>query len=329
MNLKQLKYLREIARNGLKVSEAAEALFTSQPGISKQIKLLEEELGVTVLVRNGKRIAGLTEPGRIVLDIAERILRDTESLRAVGEEFRSGGRGTLVIATTHTQARYALPPVVARFTQRYPRVRLTLREGSPAQIAQMLRDGSAEVGIATESDESFADLVTLPCAQWTRCVITPLRHPLLGDKPLTLQKIAQFPLITYDFAFTPNSPIQRAFDAAGIRPNVVLTAIAADVIKAYVEQGMGIGILAKMAFDPARDAGIRLVNADHLFAASTTRIALRPNAWLRGYVYDFIELFAPSLKRETVDRALQVGAARPPEMPADGAPAPPAAAEPR
>jgi len=301
--------LREIARNGLKVSDAAEALFTSQPGISKQIKLLEEELGVTILVRNGKRITALTEPGRIVLDIAERILRDTENLREVGREFNSGGRGTLVIATTHTQARYALPPVVSRFTQRYPQVRLTLREGSPAQIADMLREGSAEVGIATESDESFTHLVTLPCAQWTRSVITPLRHPLLGSGPLTLEKIAQYPLITYDFAFTPNSPIQRAFDAAGIKPNIVLTAIAADVIKAYVEQGMGIGILAKMAFDPARDIGIRLVNADHLFEASTTRIALRPNAWLRGYVYDFIELFAPKLKRVTVDAALKTSAA--------------------
>ncbi|MGA0023059.1 MAG: CysB family HTH-type transcriptional regulator [Burkholderiales bacterium] len=304
MNLQQLKYLREVARNGLKVSEAAETLFTSQPGISKQIRLLEEELGVTILVRNGKRITSLTEPGRIVVDIAERILQDTENLRSVGREFNSGGRGTLVIATTHTQARYALPPAVARFTQRYPQVRLTLREGSPEQIAALLQEGSADLGIATESEEAFTDLVTLPCAQWTRSVITPLRHPLLEAGPLTLEKIAAYPLITYDFAFTPGSPIQRAFDAAGIQPNVVLTAIAADVIKAYVEMGMGIGILAKMAFDPARDHGIRLINADHLFEPSTTRIALRRNAWLRGYVYDFIELFSPSLNRDVVSAAL-------------------------
>ena len=308
MNLQQLRYLREVARNGLKVSEAAETLFTSQPGISKQIRLLEEELGVTILVRHGKRITGITEPGRIVLDIAERILQDTDNLRAVGREFNSGGRGTLVIATTHTQARYALPPVVARFTQRYPQVRLTLREGSPEHIAGLLRDGSADVGIATESEEAFADLVTLPCAQWTRSVITPLKHPLLGAGPLTLEKIAQYPLITYDFAFTPNSPIRRAFDAAGLKPNVVLTAVAADVIKAYVEQGMGIGILAKMAFDPARDIGIRLINADHLFDASTTRIALRRNAWLRGYTYDFIELFSSRLDRNAVSAALAAAA---------------------
>lgn len=304
MNLNQLRYLREVAHNGLKVSEAAETLFTSQPGISKQIRLLEEELGVTILVRNGKRITDITEPGRIVLDIAERMLRDADNLRSVGREFNDGGRGTLVIATTHTQARYALPPVVARFTQRYPLVRLTLREGSPEHIATLLRDGAADVGIATESDEAFADLVTLPCAQWTRSVITPLKHPLLSAGPLTLEKIAKYPLVTYDFAFTPDSPIKRAFDDANIQPNVVLTAIAADVIKAYVEMGMGIGILAKMAFDPARDHGIRLINADHLFAASTTRIALRRNAWLRGYIYDFIELFAPHLKREVVTSAL-------------------------
>ena len=304
MNLNQLRYLREVARNGLKVSDAAETLFTSQPGISKQIRLLEEELGVTILVRNGKRITGLTEPGRLIVDITERILQETENLRAVGREFNSGERGTLVIATTHTQARYALPPVVSRFTQRHPRVRLTLREGSPDQIAQLLRDGEADIGIITESDVAFSDLVTLPCAQWTRCVITPLKHPLLGAGPLTLQKIAAYPLITYDFAFTPDSPIKRAFDAAGIQPNVVLTAIAADVIKAYVEQGMGIGILAKMAFDPARDHGIRLINADHLFAASTTRLGLRRNAYLRGYVYDFIELFSPTLSRAVVTTAL-------------------------
>jgi LysR family cys regulon transcriptional activator len=304
LNLNQLRYLREVARNGLKVSEAAETLFTSQPGISKQIRLLEEELGVTILVRNGKRITGLTEPGRLIVDITERILQETENLRAVGREFNSGERGTLVIATTHTQARYALPPVVSRFTRRHPRVRLTLREGSPDQIAQLLRDGEADIGIITESDVAFSDLVTLPCARWTRCVITPLKHPLLGAGPLTLQKIAAYPLITYDFAFTPDSPIKRAFDTAGIQPNVVLTAIAADVIKAYVEQGMGIGILAKMAFDPARDHGIRLINADHLFAASTTRLGLRRNAYLRGYVYDFIELFSPTLSRAVVTTAL-------------------------
>jgi LysR family cys regulon transcriptional activator len=306
MNFQQLRYLREIVRSDLRLSTAAETLHTSQPGVSKQIRLLEDELGIMLLVRKGKRITGLTEPGRIVLDIAERMLRDTENLHAVGREFRAGKRGRLIIATTHTQARYALPPVIARFTQRYPEVQLTLRESSPAQIADLLREGEADLGIATESDAAFAGLVTLPCAQWTRSVITPLKHPLLDAGTLTLQKIAAFPVITYDFALSAGSPIKQAFDVAGLRPNVVLTAIAADVIKAYVEQGMGIGILAKMAFDPARDHGLRLINADHLFAPGTTRIALRSNAWLRGYVYDFIELFAPSIRRIDVEQALQM-----------------------
>ena len=305
MNLKQLKYLREIAHNGLNLSSAAETLFTSQPGISKQLQLLEEELGVTILVRNGKRVTDLTEPGQIILRIAERMLQDAENLRAVGQEFNESNTGNLVIATTHTQARYALPPVVARFTQRHPHIRLTLREGSPQQIAELLLSGSADLGIATESDASFSALVTLPCAQWTRSVITPLKHPLLEAGPLTLEGIAAYPLITYDFAFTADSPIKMAFDAAGIQPNVVLTAIAADVIKAYVEQGMGIGILAKMAFDPARDQGVRLINADHLFAPSTTCIALRRNTYLRRYLIDFIELFSPQLKRAAIFEALQ------------------------
>lgn len=308
MNINQLRYLREVARNGLKVSEAAESLFTSQSGISKQIRLLEEELGVTILVRNGKRIVGITEPGRIILGITERMLQDAENLRTIGREFNSGGRGTLVIATTHTQARYALPPVVTRFMQKHPQVRLTLREGSPDYIAGLLVAGDADIGIITESDIASGELLTLPCAQWTRCIITPPQHPLLKAGPLTLQKIAAYPLITYDFALTPDSPIKRAFDTAGIQPNVVLTAIAADVIKAYVELGMGIGILARMAFDPAQDRGVRMIDANHLFAASTTRLALRRNAYLRSYVYDFIELFSPSLSRAVVTTALNASA---------------------
>lgn len=304
MNLNQLKYLREIARNGLKVSDAAESLFTSQPGISKQIRLLEEELGVTILVRNGKRITALTEPGKIVLEIAERILCDTENLREVGREFNTGGSGTLVIATTHTQARYALPPVVTRFMKRYPQVRLTLRESSPPQIAELLLAGKADVGIATESEKTFSELVSLPCYQWKRSVITPPEHPLLQEPAPSLASIAKYPLVTYDFAMSDDSPIKRAFDEANVEPNVVLTAVAADVIKTYVEQGMGIGILARMAIDPDKDKGLRLLDADHLFPPGTTRIALQPNAWLRAFVYDFIEMFAPALPRSVLQSAL-------------------------
>ena len=305
MKLQQLRYLREVAKRGLNLSEAAESLHTSQPGISKQIRQLEDELGVDILVRHGKRVVDVTEPGRLILGIAERILQDAENMKRVGREFGAEGSGSFTIATTHTQARYALPNVIARFSQRYPKVRLSLRQGSPEQIADMVRSGEADIAIATEAIAFYDGLVLLPCGQWNRCVITPLKHPLLKEKQITLETIARYPIVTYDFAFTGDSPIKRAFDHKGIAPNVVLTAIDADVIKAYVETGLGVGILAKMAFDPARDLGLRLIDASHLFEPSTTRIAVKPNAYLRGYVYDFIELFAPQLKRAVVDATLK------------------------
>lgn len=305
MKLQQFRYLKEIARRDLNLSEAAEALHTSQPGISKQIRQLEIELGVDLLVRHGKRVTDMTEPGRAILAIVQRILQDTENLRQVAREFGAPGSGSLVIATTHTQARYALPPVVSRFSQRYPKVRLSLRQGSPEHIAQLVRSGEADMAITTEAAELYEGLVLLPCHQWNRCVITPLRHPLLREKPLTLEAIARYPVITYDFALAGDSPIKRAFDQKRLAPDVVLTAIDADVIKAYVEMGLGIGILAKMAFDPARDMGLRLIDASHLFEPSMARIGLRPNAYLRGYVYEFIEMFAPHLKRAVVDATLK------------------------
>jgi len=305
MKLQQFKYLKEIAKRGLNLSEAAEALHTSQPGISKQIRQLENELGVDLLVRHGKRVTDMTEPGRAILAIVERILQDTENLKEIAREFGAPGSGSLVIATTHTQARYALPPVVSRFSQRYPKVRLSLRQGSPEYIAGLVRSGHADIAITTEAAELYEGLVLLPCHQWNRCVITPLRHPLLREKPLTLEAVARYPVITYDFALAGDSPIKRAFDQKHLVPDVVLTAIDADVIKAYVEMGLGIGILAKMAFDPVRDMGLRLIDASHLFEPSMARIGLRPNAYLRGYVYDFIEMFAPHLKRAVVDATLK------------------------
>ena len=305
MKLQQLRYLREVARCGLNLSEAALSLHTSQPGISKQIRQLENELGVDILVRNGKRVVDVTEPGRVILGIAERMLQDAENLKQVAREFTSDGAGSFTIATTHTQARYALPSIIARFSQRYSKVRLSLRQGSPQYIAELVRSGEADIAIATEAAEFYDGLVLLPCFQWNRCVITPLKHPLLREKQLTLEAIARYPVVTYDFAFTGDSPIKRAFDSKRITPKVVLTAIDADVIKAYVEMGLGIGILAKMAFDPARDLGLRLIDASHLFEPSTTRIAMQRNAYLRGYVYDFIELFAPHLKRAVIDATLK------------------------
>jgi len=305
MKLQQFRYLKEVAKRDLNLSEAAEALHTSQPGISKQIRQFEVELGVDLLVRHGKRVIDMTEPGREILRIVERILQDTENLKQVARDFGAQGSGPLVIATTHTQARYALPPVVSRFSQRYPKVRLSLRQGSPEYIAGLVRSGEADIAITTEAAELYVGLVLLPCHQWNRCVITPLRHPLLREKPLTLEAVARYPVITYDFALAGDSPIKRAFDQKRLVPNVVLTAIDADVIKTYVETGLGIGILAKMAFDPARDMGLRLIDASHLFEPSMARIGLRPNAYLRGYVYDFIEMFAPHLKRAVVDATLK------------------------
>jgi LysR family transcriptional regulator, cys regulon transcriptional activator len=304
MNLQQLRYLQEIARQNLKISDAAEALYTSQPGVSKQIKLLEEELGIEIFVRNGKRITAITEPGKAILEIAQRILHDTDNLKQVSQDFRAHDSGTLTIATTHTQARYALPPVVKQFIKRYPKVKLELHQGNPTQIAEQVLEGAADIAIATESLALYDELVTLPCYEWHHCIITPLKHPLLNEKTLTLEKVAQFPIITYDFAFTGRNKINAAFQAKGLEPNIVLTAIDADVIKTYVELGLGIGIVAHMAYIPERDKHLRMIEAENLFQASVTRVAIRKNEYLRGYAYDFIELFAPKLTHNVVANAM-------------------------
>lgn len=305
MNLQQLRFLNEVVRQGLNISEAAGVLYTSQPGISKQIRLLEDELGIEIFVRNGKRIVAITEPGKAVLTIAQRMLHDAGNLKQVAEEFHSQSSGHLTIATTHTQARYALPPVVKQFIKRYPGVRLGLHQGNPTQIAEQVLSGEADIGIATESLALYDELVTLPCYEWNHCVIAPPKHPILAEKKLTLAKIAEYPIITYDFAFTGRGKINAAFEAAKVEPNIALTAIDADVIKTYVELGLGIGILATMAFIPERDHHLRMIDAGHLFKPSVTRVALRKNEYLRGYTYDFIEIFAPHLTRDAVAKAMQ------------------------
>jgi len=304
MKLQQLRYICEVARHNLNLSNAAEALFTSQPGISKQIRSLEEELGVDIFVRHGKRVVAVTEPGKAILEIAQRMLKDVENLTQVGEEFTEEDKGHLTIATTHTQARYALPHVIQRFTKRYPGVRLSLRQGSPTQISELVTSGEADIAIATEAIELYEDLVMLPCYEWNRCVLVPPGHPLLKAKKLTLEAIVSFPIITYDFAFTGRSRINQAFADKGLTPNVVLTAIDADVIKTYVELGLGIGIVAMMAYDPKRDTHLRAMDASHLFEPSTTRIGICKNSYLRGYTYEFIEMFAPHLTRKVVDDAM-------------------------
>jgi len=305
MKLQQLRYLREVAKRGLNLSEAAEALHTSQPGISKQIRQLEDELGVDILVRHGKRVVDVTEPGRAILGIAERILQDADNLRQVAREFRDQAAGTLTIATTHTQARYSLPKVVNAFKQRYPNVRLTLKQGSPPQLAEMVLAGEADIAIATEALDQYPKLLALAGYQWRHCVVVPAKHALLKEQRITLEMLAQYPIITYDPAFAGRSHIDDAFRAQGLAPDIVLSAVDSDVIKTYVELGLGIGIIAAVAFDEKRDQPLRAADIGHLFGTMTTRIAVRRGTTLRGFAYDFMELFSPRLTRAVVDATLK------------------------
>jgi LysR family cys regulon transcriptional activator len=304
VKLQQLRYLTEIARRGLNVSEAAEALHTSQPGVSKQIRALEEELGIDVFVRHGKRLVSVTEPGKAVIAIAERILAEASNLKRAGEEFANDKLGTLTIAATHTQARYALPKAVAAFKRRYPQVELHIHQGNPTQICDQVVAGEADLCVATEMIDRYTELVSLPVYQWNRSVVVPPKHPLLKRK-LTLEALAEYPIVTYDYAFANRSLVQKAFEARGLAPQIVLSAQDSDVIKTYVELGLGVGILAKMAFDPQRDRSLRAIDASHLFESSTTRLGIKRGAYLRRYAYDFIEAFAPQLPRTLVERVVQ------------------------
>jgi LysR family cys regulon transcriptional activator len=285
------------------VSEAAELLHTSQPGVSKQIRALEDELGVQVFVRHGKRLVEITEPGKAVIAIAERILAEANNLRRAGEEFANENVGSLTVATTHTQARYALPKTVAAFKKKYPKVQLVIHQGNPTQIVEQVLAGEADFCVATEAIALYPELISMPVYQWNRCVVVPPRHPLL-KAPLTLEALAEHPIVTYDFAFANRSLVQKAFEAKGLEPNVVLTALDADVIKTYVELGLGVGIMAKMAFDEKRDRELRAIDASHLFESSTTRLGVKRGAYLRRYAYEFVELFAPHLPRSLVERAV-------------------------
>lgn len=305
MNFQQLRSVREAVRCGFNLTEVAHILFTSQPGVSRQIRELEDELGVEIFMRAGKRLTGLTPPGHALLPIVERLLLDAENLRRAGEDFRSETSGQLSVAATHSQARYALPHVVKDFRDKFPKVTLHLHQGSPKQVAAMLASGEADIGVATEALADYPQLVTLPCYHWTHSVVVPPDHPLLAIGGLiTLDDLARYPIITYEVGYTGRSHIDSAFAAHGLVPDVVLTAMDADVIKTYVELGMGVGIVASVAVDAERDAHLRILDAGHLFQINVTRLGLRSGAWLRGYAYSFIELFVPTLTKEVVLAAL-------------------------
>lgn len=308
MNFQQLRSVREAVRCGFNLTETAHVLHTSQPGISRQIRELEDELGVALFARAGKRLTGLTSPGEHLLPIIERVLLESQNLREAGHEFLGRQDGLLSIAATHSQARYALPIAVQEFRSKFPDVQLHLRQGSPKQIAQMLLDGEADVGIATEALSDYPQLVALPCFRWTHSVIAPPGHPLL-DEPLTIERLAVHPLVTYDSGFTGRTRIDQAFAAAGMKPDLAITAMDADVIKTYVELGMGVGIVAGIAFETERDVRLRAVDAGHLFGINLTKLAVRRGVYLRSFVYDFIESFAPILTRAAVEDALHEGIA--------------------
>jgi len=307
MNLQQLRYVQAAVRLGLNITEAASALHTSQPGVSRQIRDLEDELGVEIFVRHGKRLVALSDAGRELVPIVDRALAEIDNLRTAARDFSAPATGALTIATTHTQARYALPAVVARFKREYPDVHLALQQGNPHQVAQMVRDGVADLGIATEALDDYPQLLALPGYGWQHCVVVPPGHALLAEGSLSLEALARHPIVTYDNAFAGRTRIDEAFAARGLKVDVVLAAIDSDVIKTYVELGLGVGIIAAMAFDPGRDAGLRTLEAGHLFGTNTTRVALARGRRHRGYAYRFVEMFAPQLGRAAVERALAGG----------------------
>lgn len=306
MNLHQLKFVREAVRQNFNLTEAAKALFTSQPGVSKAIIELEDELGVRIFERHGKRIKGLTPPGEAVVQLVDRLMRDIDSLKRVGAEFATRSEGELTVACTHTQARYVLPRVLPGFKQRYPKVHLSLLQGSPRQLAQWVLSGQADLAIATEALAQTPGLVTLPCYHWEHVVVVPLGHEL-ADQELTLQSLRHHPIVTYDRAFAGRTTIDVAFSDAGLRADIVLEAIDADVIKTYVELGMGVGIIAGVAFDPDRDQHLQALPAGHLFGGHTTRVGMREGAFLRDYVYEFIEALAPALTPAVVRKQVEQG----------------------
>ncbi|WP_028305213.1 HTH-type transcriptional regulator CysB [Oceanospirillum maris] len=305
MKLQQLRYIWEVAHHDLNVSATAQSLYTSQPGISKQIRLLEDELGIEIFARSGKHLTRITPAGKDVIDLAGQILRTVDNIKQVAQEFSDDKKGSLTLATTHTQARYALPMVIRDFIAKYPDVSLHMKQGTPIQISEMVSEGAADFAIATEAMELFSDLVMLPCYRWNRCVLVPKDHPLTKVKqPMSLEDVAEHPIVTYVFGFTGRSKLDEAFSEKGLKPKVVFTAADSDVIKTYVRMGMGVGIVAGMAYDEQTDTDLVALDASHLFESSTTKIGIRRGTFMRGYMYDFVTRFAPHLDRDLIDAAL-------------------------
>jgi LysR family cys regulon transcriptional activator len=310
MNFQQLRSVREAVRCNFNLTDVANTLHTSQPGVSRQVRELEEELGVELFVRSGKRLLGLTTAGKTLLPIVERLLQEADNLKRAGQDLQGREEGTLSIAATHTQARYVLPHVVKDFRARYPKVTLHLHQGSPRQVAEMLLNGTADIGVATEALAEYDPLVTLSCYRWSHSIVVPPEHPLLAlDRPVELADLVQYPIITYEHGYTGRYHIDDAFSAASLQPNVVLTAMDADVIKTYVELDMGVGIVASVAWDDERDARLRVIDAGHLFPINTTRLAIARSHWLPGFAYGFIETFVPTLTYDVVQQALSADAA--------------------
>ncbi|HVY86956.1 MAG TPA: LysR substrate-binding domain-containing protein [Caulobacterales bacterium] len=305
MNLQQLRYVVEIVRHGNHLSQAAEALHSSQPGVSRQIQLLELELGFEIFTRTRNRIIGLTEPGAIVLSIAQRVVTDVAALKRLKEDMHSGNRGVFTIGTTHTQARYVLPKIVKRFVDHYPNVKLVLKQGDPEEICALVDSGDADIAICTETIREFPNLIKLNCFELQRCVVAPSDHPILSVPKLTLEEIAKYPIITYDSRYSGHWKVLKAFSNAGLEPKIIMSGIDADVCKTYVSMGLGIGILASLTYDKERDVGIEARDAAGILPSSTAKVVLRPNTYLRPFLLDFVQSVGPSLTPSVVKQAVR------------------------
>ncbi|MDO8207900.1 MAG: CysB family HTH-type transcriptional regulator [Gallionella sp.] len=310
MNFQQLRIIREAVRCNFNLTEVGNALFTSQSGVSKHIKDLEDELGVELFVRKGKRLLGLTDPGQELLEFVDRILLDASNIKNLVEQYSKRDEGQLTIVATHTQARYSLPKVITEFKKAYPKVHLKLHQASPNEIVTLLLSGEADIGMATEALADVSKLDSFPYYSWYHAVIVPRGHPLEKVQPLTLKALAEYPIVTYHEGLTGRAKIDKSFLDAGITPDIVMSALDADVIKTYVELDMGIGIIASMAFSPAKDSDLSLINCEHLFGANTTYIALRRGHYLRSFAYRFIELCSPRLNETTIRAGVVLPPAR-------------------